>query len=244
MEKSAEKVPEKDAGKEAEKMLKVPEPLGELLGGIEHRALTNFFGAPGTGKTNLCILVLLECIRTGGKKIIYIDTEGGFSVERLSQLAPEAEKILEKVMILEPKTFQEQGEMIKGLAKKDADMVILDSAAALYRLEYADPDKDALVANRELSRQMSVLSNLARDKGIPIIVTSHTYKNWDTENNEIVGGDSIKYWAKSVVFLERTGKMSERAATIIKHRWIPEGKSVKFFITQDGIKPAGGFKIF
>jgi DNA repair protein RadB len=76
------------------------------------------------------------------------------------------------------------------------------------------------------------------------VVTSHTYKNWDTEKHEIVGGDAVKYWSKAVVFLERTGKMAERNATIIKHRWIPEGKSVKFEIVNDGIKPASGFKLF
>lgn len=221
----------------------LPEPMQSLMQGLEFSALTNFYGAPGTGKTNLCLLMAADCIRNGGK-VIYVDTEGGFSVERLSQITGTPEDVLKGMEILEPKNFREQGEMIKSLEKKDADMIIIDSAAALYRLEYADPEKETLEANRELSRQMSVLSNIARDKKIPVVVTSHTYKNWDTENNEIVGGDAIKYWAKAVVFLERTGKMSERTATIIKHRWIPEGKHVKFDIVKDGIKPSSGFKLF
>ena len=223
--------------------LPLPQPLQELLGGVEHRALTNFFGAPGTGKTNLCLLLALDVAKSGGR-VVYIDTEGGFSAERLSQLTPDVDEVLKKIEIIEPKNFSEQGETISGLHKKQADLIILDSAAALYRLEYADPDKEAFEPNRQLGKQMSVLSNLAREKGIPVIVTSHTYKNWDTDKNEIVGGDSIKYWAKAVVFLERTGKMSERTATIVKHRSTPEGKAVKFFITQDGIKPASGFRLF
>ncbi len=226
------------------KKLDVPEPLNALLGGIHHKALTNFYGAPGTGKTNLCLLMALQSIRGGKKNVIYMDTEGGFSLERLSQLAPDAADIAKHITLLEPKTFKEQGDMIKSIAAIDADMVIVDSAAALYRLEYSDPEKEALEANRALSRQMSVLSTIAREKDIPVVVTSHTYKNWDTENNEIVGGDAMKYWAKAVVFLERTGKMGERSATVIKHRWIPEGKAVKFEIVNDGIKPSGGFKLF
>jgi len=225
-----------------EKLL-LPQPLQELLGGIEHRALTNFFGAPGTGKTNLCLMLALDVAKSGGR-VVYIDTEGGFSAERLEQLSPEAGELVKNIDLIEPKNFSEQGETISGLHEKQADLIILDSAAALYRLEYADPDKEAFEPNRQLGKQMSVLSNLSREKGIPVIVTSHTYKNWDTDKNEIVGGDSIKYWAKAVVFLERTGKMSERTATIVKHRSIPEGKAVKFFITQDGIKPASGFRLF
>lgn len=225
------------------KKLKVPQPLESLLVGIEYGALTNFFGAPGTGKTNLCMLSALQMLRNNGS-VIYMDTEGGFSPERFSQIAPDADKLMERITIIEPKDFREQGKIIKGMKGKEADMIIVDSAAALYRLEYADPENEALEANRELSRQMSILSNIARDKGIPVIVTSHTYRNWDTDKNEIVGGDAVKYWAKAVVFLERTGKMSERSATIIKHRWLPEGKSVKFEIVNNGIKPASGFKLF
>ncbi len=226
------------------KKLSIPEPMNSLMDGVHHKALTNFYGAPGTGKTNLCLLLAIESIRSGKEKVVYIDTEGGFSLERLSQLTPDAEDVYKKMRIIEPKTFKEQSQVIKGLSSIDADIVILDSAAALYRLEYADPDKEALEANRELSKQMAALSNVARDKDIPVIVTSHTYKNWDTDNHEIVGGDAIKYWAKSVVFLERTGKMAERSATVIKHRWIPEGKMVKFDIVNEGIKPSGGFRIF
>jgi DNA repair protein RadB len=224
--------------------LSLPQPLSSLMEGTEAGALTNFFGAPGTGKTNICMLLLLESAKAGKKNIVYIDTEGGFSMERLSQLSTDAEGLMKHVRLIEPKNFKEQSQVIKGLSSSDADLIILDSAASLYRLEYADPEKEALEANRELAKQMAMLSNIARDKGIPVVVTSQTYKNWDTEANEIVGGDAIKYWAKAVVFIEKTGKMSERSATVIKHRWLPEGKTVKFEIVNDGIKPSGGFKIF
>jgi len=223
--------------------LQLPEPLHALLGGIEFSALSNFYGAPGTGKTNICLLISIECIKNGGK-VVYIDTEGGFSPDRLSQLTGNVDDAMKKINLIEPKNFKEQGDIIRGLDKKEADLIVLDSAAALYRLEYADPEKEILEANRELSRQMSILSSLAREKGIPVVVTSHTYKNWDTDRHEIVGGDSVKYWSKVLVFLERTGKMSERNATVIKHRSLPEGKTVRFVITQDGIKPASGFKLF
>ena len=223
--------------------LYLPEPMHSLLGGIDHGALTNFYGAPGTGKTNLCLMLSIECIKNGGK-VIYVDTEGGFSPERVAQLTPEAENALRNISIVEPKDFKEQGDIIRNLHKMEADLIIVDSAAALYRLEYADPDKEALEASRELGKQMAVLSSIAREKKIPVIITSHTYKDWETERNEIVGGDSLKYWSKVMVFLERTGKMAERSATITKHRWMPEGKTVKFVITEDGIKPSGGFKLF
>ncbi len=54
--------------------------LDELLGGgVEAGAVTNICGEPGTGKTNICMLAALSCI-SQEKKVIFIDTEGGFSI--------------------------------------------------------------------------------------------------------------------------------------------------------------------
>jgi DNA repair protein RadB len=192
----------------------------------------------------LCLLAAIECIKGGGY-VTYIDTEGGFSAERLKQLTKNPEQALQKITLLEPKTFEEQGKLIRTLEKEKhkTDLIILDSAVALYRLEYADPKAETLEAHRELSKQISILSNISREKDIPVIITAHTFQNWDTGTNEIVGGDMIKYWSKAIVYLERTNKTSERKATVVKHRWVPEGGTVKFVIVEDGIKPSG-FRIF
>ena len=230
------------------KTLNFPEPLLELCD-LEHSTLTGVFGAPGTGKTNLCLILSAECGKNGGRTI-YIDTESGFSSERLKQISgnPKIDNILNSIILLEPKSFEEQGKFVRELAKKDVELIILDSSVALYRLEYPESDNknkkiEMSEHNRELSRQLSILSNLSRDKKIPVIITAHTYKNWDTGENEIVGGDPLKYWSKSLFFLEKTGKTSERKASIIKHRSQPEGKNTKFVIVEEGIKPSG-FKIF
>ncbi len=223
-----------------EKIL-LPEPFHSLTGGVEKGAITNFYGPPGVGKTNLCILAALRCIRSGGK-VIYIDTEGGLSHERIMQIG-ENRDILNHITLIEPKTFEEQGVVIKNLESQDFEMLILDSSVALYRLKCADPTKETLEANKELSIQLSVLSNIARRKNIPVIITAHTFKNWDTGENQIIGGDPIKYWSKSIIFIEHTGRMGERKAIITKHRSIPEGKFVKFEIVNDGIKPSR-FRIF
>jgi len=221
-------------------MLRFPEPLFNLIGGLENGGITNFFGGPGTGKTNVCLISTLECIKKGGT-VIYIDSEGGFSAERVKQIAglkEAAEDAFNKIKLLEPKTFQEQAKIIRELENIETDLIVLDSAVALYRLEYADPKIEILEANRELSKQLATLSTYARENRIPVLITAHTFKNWDTGENDIVGGDSIKYWSKSMIFLEKTNKMGERKATVVKHRSIPEGKETKFLIVEEGIKPS------
>lgn len=226
---------------ESEKIF-IQEPFNSLLDGIERGAITNFYGAPGVGKTNICILAAMECIRRGGK-VLYLDTEGGLSPERIRQIASGYEKVFDKMMVVEPKTFQEQGVAIKNMENQDFDMIIVDSAVALYRLECAESEKEPMSASKELSRQLSVLSNIARGKKIPVLITAHTFRNWDTNENRVIGGDSITYWSKSIIFIEKTGKTNERKATIVKHRSKPEGKFAKFEIIEKGIRPSG-FRIF
>ena len=135
-------------------------------------------------------------------------------------------------------------------------MIILDSAVSLYRIEHAElvdgiKEKDrkermdtVLEANRSLSRQLSMLSNLAKERKIPVLITAHAFKSWDDGMFDVVGGDAIKYWSKTMVYLEKTGKTSERKATIVKHRSRAEDGSVKFMLVDDGIKPSSGFRIF
>ena len=55
-----------------------------LKGGITHGHLTEFSGAPGLGKTQLCLQLALSNTLHGGinNGVLYIDTEGAFSSSR------------------------------------------------------------------------------------------------------------------------------------------------------------------
>ncbi len=221
--------------------LRLSKPLDSLLlGGIEAGALTNFCGPPGCGKTNICMLAAINAV-AAGKKAIYIDTEGGFSFERFQQLAKEnTDKILNEIMFFEPRTFKEQEEAIKKckllVSKDEFGLVVLDSSVALYRLEYAETD-DVMKANKQLGIHLSILSAIAREFKIPVIITTHVFKKNDSELLDVIGGDAMKYWCKSIILIEKTGETSVRSATIVKHRSMPEGKSVTFLLTDDGIGP-------
>ena len=230
----------------------LPEPLHGLLNGLEPKAITNFYGTPGTGKTNLCLLAAVDCARKGGK-VVFIDTEGGFSLERLKQVAPDDyEKVLESIELVEPKSLHEQTEAVRKAGERGPDLVILDSSVALYRVEHAQTKEKAddsnrkceidsvMAANRELSKQLSALSALARGKEIPVIITAHAFgRSWGNASSyDIVGGDPVRYWSKSIIFLEKTGKTSERRARVIKHRSLPEDKEARFMLVQEGIRPS------
>src|SRR3989338_3364910 len=80
---------------------------GLLDGGFEKGVITTIYGPGGSGKTNLCMLTLIRMAGTG-KKIIYIDTESSFSVERLGQITKYNDKVLQNTLFFRPHTFEEQ----------------------------------------------------------------------------------------------------------------------------------------
>ena len=90
-----------------EKISTGAEVLNTLLeGGYEKDAITTIYGPAGSGKTNLALLAAAEMAKN--KKVIFIDTEGGFSITRLKQIVSGYEQILGNIVFLQPTNFEEQ----------------------------------------------------------------------------------------------------------------------------------------
>ncbi len=209
--------------------------LDDLLnGGLEKGVITNIYGESGTGKTNLCVQAAATVAEKGGK-VAYIDTEGGFSPERVAQVS--SEKALENILVKNPVEFSEQREVINNLeqvvAKENVELVVVDSAVSLYRLKVNGDNASKI--NQNLSKQLSELSKIARKHEIPVIITNQVYTSFDEEELELVGRDVPKYWSKCLLKLS-DGK--SREIEVSKHRSLPRGLSKQFSITNDGIVEA------
>ena len=89
--------------------------LDHLLGGgLELRTVSQFYGSPASGKSTLCMIAAVSCLRAG-RSVIFIDSEG-FSIERFRQIAgADTEKLAELLFLFEPTDFEQQGNMIAGI---------------------------------------------------------------------------------------------------------------------------------
>ena len=212
-----------------------------LFGGYESDIITVVYGASGTGKTNFCLLAAVSQAKKGNK-VIFIDTEGGFSVERVKQLAPENhEEVLKNILLLAPTNFLEQKkafEKLKEHLKDEVSLIVVDGMTILYRLDFAtarDKDREEMQKiNSELARQVNMLAEIARKRNIPIIVTNQVYR-WD-DVDKMVGGDILKYWGKCLIELVHNN--GKRTAFLRKHRSLPE-KSLDFQIINEGVRKKG-----
>lgn len=223
------------------------EVIDELLdGGLESDIITTFFGPAGSGKTNVALMALKNVIDSG-KKAIYIDTEGGFSVERVKQISSDAKKIFDNTIVLKPTTFKEQNsafEKLKKIVNDKIGLIIVDSIAYLYRLESAGDEIQEV--NKSLGKAIGDLNSIARKMQIPVLITNQVYSLFDERDKvNMVGGDLLKYSSKCLVELQITPE-NNRRALLRKHRSLPE-KEVLFKIVADGLektKEGKGFKLF
>jgi DNA repair protein RadB len=225
-----------------------------LYGGYEKGIITMIAGSPGSGKTNFAILVSCSQAKKGNK-VIFIDSEGGFSSERVKQITGEEyENILKNIFLLEPTNFEEQkkdfAKLLNYVKKDQVSLIVIDGMAMLYRLEIGDArkskDEEKIRAvNREIARQMRILAEISRKQEIPIIITNQVYTEFQNDEDfkkhseretNIVGGDLFKYWCKCIIELKND--RGKRKAVLLKHRSLGE-KEFSFEIKNDGIFKKG-----
>ncbi len=213
-----------------------------LEGGFESDTITTMYGPSGAAKTNICLQFAVSTALTG-KKVIFVDTEGGISIDRLKQLTDNWETVLDKLLIFKPTTFEEQERTINQVKELVSSMkpdkiggIIIDTISMLYRLERHNGEVHD--TNRALGLQIAKLSEIARKKNIPILITNQVYADFDKPLSvNMVGGDLLKYGSKCLIELQKTPTDSRRAI-LKKHRSIKEGKTILFTIENKGIVEA------
>jgi len=143
--------------------------LDELLGGgIRTGSLNLVYGAPGVGKTSLCMTIALSLCDEDGS-VVVLDTESGWSEVRLSGLCEVMKKAgLEKSMkIYRAGTMAEQHKIASKSIEEDIEandwgprIIILDSAVAHYHASLLGTPAQFLAARaRELQGRLSVQIN-------------------------------------------------------------------------------------
>ncbi len=235
-------------------------PVDELLGGgFERGTVTQLYGPPAAGKTNIALSAAVEAAADGGTAV-FIDTEG-VSVDRFEQLlsgrvgddAPadgiggidaagdedadeDVEAVASRIVIEEALDFEEQAEAVRDAEEfaDRADLIVLDSATGFYRLERTGEGDDG-EALRRVARQVTHLLSLARKHDLAVVVTNQVFSDPDADRTRPLGGNTLEHWTGAVVRVERF-RGGNRRATLEKHRSKAAGESVQFRITESGIE--------
>ena len=229
--------------------------LNELLGGkgVQGRAITEAFGAYGSGKTqiglSLAVNVQLPEEQGGASgKAVFIDTEGTFRPQRIKQIAEKmganAEKVLKNIFVARAFNSDHQvllleriSEMIKG--GEPIKLMIIDSLTAHFRAEYSGRGQ---LADRQqkLNKYLHDIMKLAETHNLAVYVTNQVMSNpaqMFGDPTTAIGGNIVGHASTYRMYLRR-GKQGSRVAKLIDSPNLPENE-VMFFLTEKGIQDEG-----
>ncbi|WP_246983582.1 DNA repair and recombination protein RadB [Halorientalis marina] len=213
--------------------------VDELLGGgFERGVVTQLYGPPAAGKTNLALSAAVE-VAARGDGALFIDTEG-LSVDRLEQLASartdDVDDLASNIIISEVLDFDEQGEAVQDAAEfaDQVEVIVLDSATGFYRIRRSE-DEEAGDALRTVARQVTHLLSLARKHDLAVVITNQVFTDPDSDRARPLGGHTLTHWSGAVLRIERF-RGGNRRATLEKHQSKPAGDSARFKIVGDGLE--------
>jgi DNA repair protein RadB len=238
-----------------------------LKGGYDSDIITTLFGGPGTGKTNIGLICAVSQAKKG-KKVLFIDTEGGFSSDRVKQLVGKEnglnyKKVLENILILKPTNFNEQKKSFDKLLeyigngkfpnpqnkdtkqvfsdmKKQISLIIVDGMTMLYRLEFAN----ARINGEKIEGIQKVNAELTKQMRLLAEISRK-------RNIPVIVTNQVYNWDNeskmvggdilkywSKCLIELVNDRGRRYAFLRKHRSLPE-KSLAFQIFDEGIRKRG-----
>jgi DNA repair protein RadA len=225
--------------------------LNNLLGGkgIETKSITEAYGAFGSGKTQLGLMLAVNVqlpIENGGAngKSVFIDTEGTFRPSRIKQIAEgmgaNAEKVLKNIFVARAFNSDHQillldkiSEMIKN--GEPIKLLVVDSLTAHFRAEFTGRGE---LADRQhkLNKYLHSLMTLAEKYNIAIYVTNQVMANpaqMFGDPTTAVGGNIVGHASTYRMYLRR-GKQGSRVAKLIDSPNLPDNECI-FFVTEKGL---------
>ncbi len=195
------------------------------------------YGEAETGKTTLAMQCAVNCARMG-YKTLYVDCDGTFSPERLSQIvSQDFEEISESLILIKPVNFKEQIKIVDNLEKyvsKRFGLIVFDTVTSLYRSELAGKKK-TFNLNRELNRQIAVLSQIAKALEVSVLLLSQVRSVVGVTDIEPVATRVLKFWSNSVISLARTGRHNIIRASVEKSDGKEASLSFLLVIDEDGL---------
>ncbi|MBI2670717.1 AAA family ATPase [Candidatus Woesearchaeota archaeon] len=200
----------------------------EIINGGYDNCITTFYGSAGTGKTTFCLMAAIEQTKYNNK-VIFIDTESNFSIERIKIICQnKLENILGRIILFKVKSFKIQQDQIKNLFNLinvgNFSLIIVDSIGHYYRsLVKKKPD----LANKMLISQLKMLKKISEKQ--PVVITNQVYTDIDKNIVRMLGRSIVGGYSTYIINLDK----SDRRKLIVKK---PLKRESFFQIVDQGIK--------
>ncbi len=241
-----------DKRQNAQRITTASKNLDKLLGGgIETQAITEFIGEFGTGKSQICMQLCITAQQPPdhgglGGKVLFIDTEGTFSPQRINDIAKarglDPMKILENIVYA--RCYNSDHQMLivdrtsKVIEEENVKLIVVDSLISHFRGEYVG--REMLPERQQrLNQHIHKLLRLTELYNCAVVVTNQIQSNPQAffgDPNRPAGGNIVAHASTHRLYI-RKGRANTRIIHVIDSPYLPEAET-RFAITEMGIEDA------
>ncbi|KAM9117776.1 DNA repair protein RAD51 homolog 4 [Pangshura tecta] len=229
--------------------------LDRLLdSGLYTGEVTELTGAPGSGKTQVCLSIAVSTSHDLKQNVLYVDSTGGFMASRLLQLAQtrtgdEEEQVeaLQKIQVARVFDVYKMLDVLQDLrcnvsqqvlsSSGPVKVLVIDSISAVICPLLGGRQAEGLAVMMQLARE---LKTLARELSMAVVVTNHVTRDGSSGHLKPALGRSWSFVPSTRVLLESRegtwGKAStRRIASLTKSSRQPTGIEVELDIGSCGV---------
>ncbi|NWW90048.1 RA51D protein, partial [Rhynochetos jubatus] len=201
--------------------------LDQLLdSGLYTGEVTELMGAPGSGKTQMC-LGFAASVSLGLKQhVLFLDSTGGFTASRLYQMLQsraedeEEKAALQRIQVVRVFNIYEMLSALQELRDRFSQqvvssmgplkIVVIDSVSAVIYPLLGGKQSEGLAIMMQLARE---LKTLAREFSLAIVVTNQVTRDSSTGPLKPALGRSWSFVPSTRVLLESKETTREKATT-------------------------------
>ena len=224
--------------------------LDDLLGGgIETQAITEAYGAFGSGKTQLAFQLSLNVqlpVEKGGLEgnCLYIDTEATFRPDRIIQMAKsmglDPDQALKNILVARAYDSDHEVFLIDKSAdtikEKNIKIVIIDSLTSHFRSDYVGRGELA-PRQQKLNKLLHNLQRLADSHNVVVFVTNQVLANPAIlfgDPTMPIGGHVLAHQSTYRLYLRKSSG-EKRIAKMMDSPNLPSGECV-FKVAPEGVR--------
>jgi DNA repair protein RadA/Sms len=180
-----------------------------LNGGILPGTVTLVAGAPGIGKSTLCLqAAVFVAGERRGALVVAAEEAAGQVAKRAGRLGGAATDV-------EILASADLNDVVRAIEQTEAAFVVVDSVSTLSDPSLKSPSGGVTQVRAAAER----LAGLARRRGIALILVGHV-----TKDGDLAGPRALEHLVDTVVTIEGDRHHQRRVLTTSKHRFGPAGE--------------------
>ena len=180
-----------------------------LNGGVLPGSVTLVAGAPGIGKSTLCLQAAVFVAGNGnGALVVAAEESAQQVVSRAQRLGGGSSSI----SLLATSTLQDA---VAALEETDAQLVVIDSVSTMTDPTIQSPSGGVTQVRNSAER----LANIARRRDVALILVGHV-----TKDGDLAGPRALEHLVDTVMTIEGDRHHQRRVVTTSKHRFGPAGE--------------------